>query len=320
MVDLVFSKSAAGTLNYAQGLGRGPYRPGCVSFIMEEGKKPSRWRLWWMRRQYHKKEKKKWKSAVVLEGRREDVFCLALSLSIGKLDGESREEVLWNMSRYDVLPEQVEAAKRAVQKHLGQMEENLTAICARLKAGEPLRIWLGVCAEDQCMAAWFAQQMLNRKVRPAKIFLNQLPSRYQLSKGTAVSFESWAEVEPMLWGKLDQKLRKEAPEVYLDQEAQLWQRLCQENGELRILEDGRLKSVAADYYDSRIQAEIDRQPEEFPEAHVIGNLIGDGLRMPDTWIANRIERYIEAGQLTAIAKKNPSVPSYRKKIKKNTTS
>ena len=316
MMDLVFSESAYGTLRYAQGLGRGPYRPACVGFGFENGKQPSRLRLWWMRRQYHKKEKKKWENAVVLEGKSEDAFCLALYLSIGKLSSENRETVLWNMARYDVLPEQVEAEKETVRDRLKQAQKTLNTICARLKSGESLRIWIGSSAEDRCMISWLANQLLRRNLGTAKLLLNQLPGKYQRPDGTFVSFKDWGEVEPLLWGQLDRELRQEVPTDDLVHQAQIWQQLCQENGDLRIVDNGSLRSVSADYYDARIQAEIDRQPEEFPEACVIGHLIGEGLRMPDTWIADRIERMIQAGQLTVTEEETPGVPSYRRRIRK----
>ena len=314
MLDIVFSESAAGTLRYAQGLGRGPYRPGGVGFLFEDGKQPSRLRLWWMRRQYHKKEKAKWEQAVVLEGRREDIICISLSLSIGRPD--CREAVLWDLARYDVLPEQEEADRQAIRDRLDQVEKNLDVLCARAKNGEALRIWLGTSAEDSCMMAWFAHQLVSRDLGTARIFLNRLPDRYVRPDGSMISWTIWGEVEPLLWGRLDQELHREAPTDFLTEEAQLWQTLCKENGELRILENGRLKSVPADYYDSRIQAEIDRQPPEFIEAQVIGSLIGQGLLMPDTWIANRIELLIQEGQLAIAKEEAPGVPSYRRTLRK----
>ena len=140
------------------------------------------------------------------------------------------------------------------------------------------------------MTAWLAYQLVSRDLSTVQIFLNRLPGRYARPEGDTVSWESWGEVEPLLWGRLDQ--------------------------ELRILENGRLRSVSADYYDSRIQAEIDRQPTEFPEAQVIGSLIGHGLRMPDTWIADRIEVLIRSGRLTVAEEQTPGVPSYRRTLRK----
>lgn len=316
MVDLVFEENAEGALRFAQGLGRGPYRPGCIGFGFEDGKQPSRLKLWWMRRQYRKEEKKKWENAVVLEGNREDIFCLALRLSIGRPDWESRESVLWNMARYDVLPEQEAAERQAVRDRLEKMQKNLDAICARAGNGEALRIWLGTSAENQCMMAWLAHQLVSRDLSTARIFLNRLPDRYARPEGGAVSWQNWGEVEPLLWGRLDQELRREAPADFLVSEARIWQELCKENSELRILENGRLRSVSADYYDSRIQAEIDRQPTEFPEAQVIGSLIGHGLLMPDTWIADRMEALIRSGRLTVTKEETPGVPSYRRTLRK----
>ena len=166
------------------------------------------------------------------------------------------------------------------------------------------------------MTAWLAYQLVSRGLSTVQIFLNRLPNHYARPEGDTVSWESWGEVEPLLWGRLDQELRREAPADFLVSEARIWQALCKENGELRILENGRLRSVSADYYDSRIQAEIDRQQPEFPEAQVIGSLIGHGLRMPDTWIADRIEVLIRSGRLTVAEEQTPGVPSYRRTLRK----
>ncbi len=74
--------------------------------------------------------------------------------------------------------------------------------------------------------------------------------------------------------------------------------------------------MRADYYDDFIRAEIDRQPEEFYEAQVIGELIGTQLRMSDTWIAGRIERLIDSGELTVAWEEEPGVRSYRRRLRK----
>ena len=166
--------------------------------------------------------------------------------------------------------------------------------------------------------AWLAHQLVSRDLSTAQIFLNRLPDRYALPEGGAVSWENWGEVEPLLWGRLDQELRREAPADFLVSEAQIWQDLCKDNGELRILENGRLRSVSADYYDSRILAEIDRQQTEFLESNVIGSLIGHGLLMPDTWIADRIEVLVQSDWLTVTKEETPGVPSYRRTLRKNT--
>ena len=140
------------------------------------------------------------------------------------------------------------------------------------------------------MTAWLAYQLVSRDLSTVQIFLNRLTDRYSRPEGDTVSWDNWGEVEPLLWGRPDQ--------------------------ELRILENGRLRSVSADYYDSRIQAEIDRQQTEFPEAQVIGSLIGHGLRMPDAWIADRIEVLIRSGRLTVAEEQTPGVPSYRRTLRK----
>lgn len=320
MVEIVFSDSAEGSLRYAQGWGAGKYQPSCVGFAFEADEHPSKLKIWWMRRQYNRAEKKKWENAVVLSGSGADVFALSLGLSIGDIAEDTfwakREAFLMERVGFDMPPEYVHQGKETVLRRIEKVKNNLEQVCTRLKNGEPMRIWLGTSGEDHCMLAWFAAQLEQRGLAGAKVYLDELPAKYNFPKGGVVSWADWAEVEHERWGLLDQELRREAEPDFLSEQAALWRKLQQENTGLRIWENGAIKCVSQAYYDDVIQAEIDRQPEEFHEAQLIGNLIGTQLRMPDTWIAERIETMIAAGQLCITWEENPGSRSYRRRLKK----
>lgn len=320
MIDVVFSNSAEGALRYAQGWGQGPYPSACVGFAFAGNKQPPQIVQWFMRYKYQRDEKKKWKNAVVLSGNGTDVFALALGLSMGDIAlenfWENRQNFFLERELVDVPAEYQEQVKKDILQRKEKIQNNLDQIYSRAMAGEPIRIWIGTSSEDRCMLAWFAAQLQDRNLTPTKIYLNELPERYNLPQGGAVQWNDWAEVSVEKWGVLDRELRRKAPEDFLWQQADIWHRLQCENTGLRITENGELRSVPQDYYDDLIRAEIDRQPEEFLEAHLIGTLIGTQLRMPDTWIAERIEMMIAAGQLLITWEEKPGSRSYRRRLKK----
>lgn len=307
-------------MKIAQGWGEGPFRPSCAGFAFEDNKQPSKLKIWMMKRQLRREEKKAWENTVVLKGEHEDVFGLYLCLSEGNIAPDSfwekREDLLMARELFDLPADMAEKTREALQNRLKNIRIRLAKICERAKNGEALRIWTGTSSEDRCMLAWLAAQLEEHGLLSAKVYLNQLPEKFNRPEGGAVLWNDWSEVEPANWGRLDRELRIEVSTDFLSGQAQLWHRLQQENAGLRIAENGTVKSVSEDYYDAMIQAEIDRQPEEFHEAKVIGNLIGAQLRMPDVWIACRIERLIESGQLLVTWEEEPGTRSYRRKLKK----
>lgn len=320
MIEVVFSNSAECSLRLAQTIGKGPYRHGCVGFAFEGNRKPSRIRQWLMTRQYHRRQKQAWERAVVLPGSGSDVFAFPLGLSMGDITPEhfweNREAFLEQNALLDLPPDASEQAKQKAQAHLETIRENLDQLCARVKSGEPMRIWIGTSADDRCVLAWLAAQMEDRGCTCSKVYVNQLPEKYDFPQGGAVSWNDWGEMKPEEWGILDRELRREAPDDFLPEQASLWHRLQQEHTALRTMENGVIRSVPADYYDDLIREEIARQPEEFHEAHVIGALVGTQLRMPDSWFAQRIELMIEAGTLQITWEETPGSRSYRRRLKK----
>ncbi len=321
MLEIVFSDSAEGALKFAQGWGEGSYNPGGVGFAFEENEKLSKLKLWLLKRRYLRKEKKEWENTVVLSGNASDVFGLSLSLSMGDISAdrfwEKREKVFLERTLFDLSPERAEEAKQSAHRRTEKLKDKLEQIYERASAGEALRIWVGTSAEERCMLAWFAAQLAKHGLTSAKVYLNELPTIYHRPEGDAVSLSTWGEVEPSRWGYLDRELRREVSSDFFTEQAEVWRRLQNENTELRIVENETIESVDADYYDALIKAEIDRQPEEFHEAHLIGTIVGTQIDMPDTWIASRIEQWIASGELMISWEEEPGSRSYRRKLKKS---
>ena len=316
MIDLVFSESAEGSLTYAQGWGDGPCPMPCIGIAYDE-KKPAFWKVWQDKRREKKKFRENWNHAVVLKTRKEDIFCLSLGLSQGDIAADGFWRHRKTLLRTDLMERyETDQVERQLQARMEKVKTDLETICNRLAEGENIRIWYGGNAEDHCMLAWFAAKLREKKLPKIQVLLNELPGTMTRPDGVKIQQRSWGEIEPAQWGKLDQELRKEAKRDFLKEQAAIWAQLEEENTALRIWEQGSLHSVPETYYDDRIWAEIEKQPKEFREPEVIGNLIGGGLQMPDTWIARRIETMAAAGKLTVTSEEEPGTHSYRRTLRR----
>ena len=320
MLDIVFSSYAESALKSVPVRGNeSPLLSAAVPFF-EDSRKPAKLKVFMMKCRYQYQRHREWKTAVPLSGSREDVFGLYLELNAGDIAPEhfweKRKELFDKEALFFPQEDGAEASDDAAQHVIAHVRSNLEKIYERAGKGEALRIWAGTSAEEQCMLSWFAAQLAEQGLASSKVYLNQLPEKYHRPVGGTVSCTSWAEVGPAMWGRLNQELCREAAPEFLTGQAEIWHRLQKENSELRLMENGILTSVPADYYDDRIRAEIGRQPDEFQEAEVIGRIIAKQLSLSDTWIAGRIETMITSGELIIAWEEVPGSRSYRRRLKK----
>ena len=81
--------------------------------------------------------------------------------------------------------------------------------------------------------------------------------------------------------------------------------------------NGKLCTVEADFYDWLILRELEKQPEEFHEARLIGEILGKyPLGLGDFQIAQRIEEFISWGMLTPVTKPAENEPIYHRWLKR----
>ena len=86
---------------------------------------------------------------------------------------------------------------------------------------------------------------------------------------------------------------------------------------MRAVLNGQLVSAPETLYDTFIHREIDAEQEEFPEARVIGHVLGKyQLGIGDMWVAARIQQMVEAGALQVVAPPAPDAPVYRRILRK----
>ena len=99
--------------------------------------------------------------------------------------------------------------------------------------------------------------------------------------------------------------------------ANMWRELARENGPLRAVINGRLCTVGADFYDHFILRELQKQPAEFHEARLIGDILGRyQLGIGDSLIALRIEDFISRGMLEPITQPGEDRPLYHRYLRK----
>ena len=86
-----------------------------------------------------------------------------------------------------------------------------------------------------------------------------------------------------------------------------WKELQRENAPLRVCLNGGLQSMPENFYDSFLLRELERLPEEFLEASLVGNVLGRyQLGVGDGWLALRIEAFCREG-LLEVAQDGPGI-------------
>ena len=80
---------------------------------------------------------------------------------------------------------------------------------------------------------------------------------------------------------------------------------------------GRLLSVPEEFYDFLIRREIERQPEEFQQAEVVGRVLGAyRVGVSDGWVALRMEEMIRRGELEPITGPPEDGPRYHRVLRR----
>lgn len=313
MIEVAFTESAAGSLKMAQTYGQGEFQAGPVGIIVshEDGSRPSREEIQEAERRYLEQARKDWEEAVPLGGRTRDVYCLPLGLSLGDLRqdpfGEERAGFLQAMIGIED-----EAFSGYAHEQLCQARQALDAILARVKEGEPLRLWYSDNPNELCGFYHLMSQVSDN----CSITAVKLPQTEQLADGTVVTHMTWGEIEPGQFHRylpLEEPVSPEMRRFYRNS----WQNLCQENAPVRAVLNGRLTGVGADAYDYFILRELEQQPEEFMEAILIGNILGKyQLGIGDWFIAQRIEVLIQSGRCTPTTQPPVGYPTYHRMLKK----
>lgn len=314
MLEIVFSKSAYGSLKMARSYGVGPYRSGtAVAFV--EGDQLTEEELHAAQMQAEERARRDWENAVSLGSERNDIYCFDLALSVGEITetelGEQRRDALKKLA--SVWPR--EDLEQELEEELQNARRDLASVLARCGGGEDVRVWYSHNPDEMCGMHWLMAQLNTLKQRGA-VYLIQIPAWNDQEDTTVRTYQGCGELGPGEWGKF-LSLQREGKPALVEACAKHWQELQRENAPLRIFLNGRLQSAPEDLYDSYILRELDGQGEAFLEANVIGNVLGKyRLGIGDAWIALRVEQFIKDGLLEVLTPPDPDTPTYSRKLRK----
>ena len=129
-----------------------------------------------------------------------------------------------------------------------------------------------------------------------------------------VQYKGWGEVTPQAVHRFV-ALQQALTEEKMQELAAEWEKVQTENMPLRVVQDGKLQSVPIDYYDSIIEEELAKTPEEFAEASLIGSTVAR-ISVSDSFVALRIEEWIRRKRFTVFKEEIPGSRSYRRWLKK----
>lgn len=177
---------------------------------------------------------------------------------------------------------------------------DLTELKNRLEQGEPVRLWHSEKnPEEACGFHWLLTQL--KELEAAKLYAVSLPDHFPLPDGTIMTCNDWGSVTPEDWAPLLEKKIPLLPAQRIGASMH-WQELEQENAPLRAIVNGLLVSVPEDFYDHFLRKELEKQPETFLEAHLIGKVMGSyQLGIGDALLHQRVENFIEKGLLEVIS-------------------
>ena len=156
-----------------------------------------------------------------------------------------------------------------------------------------LRIW---CASNPASQCGLFYTIYSLKGIDCRIFIVNMPS--DIGCLPPDYDRSWTETEPDDIESclcLQREIKMAERQIY----EQIWEMLANENAELRINIEGRITSVAVDYFDDEI---LSYAP--IGEDFRLGNLAGYALQCPrylsPSFVEDRIESMINQGRITLV--------------------
>ena len=317
MIEIVFSDSACGSLVVAQNYGKGKYHGGAVSVFLlhADETEPTVEEIHEAQLRAEENDRLAWENAIPLGGKRDDVYCFDIGLSIGDISdngiGEQRRDILKKMLSVCC----VDDLDYQIEEKMKKTKVALSSVMERYVAGEEIRIWYSHNPDELCGLYWLMGQLrpLNSQT---VVYLVKLPVWEYGKENTVISRNAWGDVAPGEWGKYI-PLQEKARPAFISACAMKWSQLQRENAPLRVMLNGQLQSVPEDIYDSFILREIAAQPEQFKMAEVIGNVLGKyQLGIGDVWVSNRIDAMIDNGMLEVVQNAPKRDLSYRRILRK----
>lgn len=306
MMEVLFTESAAGGMQYAKSMKHTIAEATTVFLTTADGSEPTAEELRQAQAEAEEQRRKWLETAIPMEGSPRDVVHLPLNLSMGDISDPLSDEraaflqstVLIDGPNFAHVGEDlIHAAREAVE---------------RIREADAIRIWTSDNPDEICGF----YHLLTIIPQETEVYFVTLP-RYEAFQDHVTAYTGWGEVDPGHFAAFLPRQQVLSP-VERRHFSMVWQQLVRENGPLRAVVNGRLTTVSADFYDSFIRLELGREGETFHQARLIGNVLGrHQLGISDSLIALRMEEMISHGLLTPISAPPPDHPIYHRILKKN---
>lgn len=306
MIEILFTESAAGSMKLAKGVKNIVGSSTAVFIHNEDGAEISPEEPEAERLQVEEEYRKKRENAIQMEGTPRDVACFPLNLSMGDISAPFSGE------RAEYLQSTVLVGGPDFSRIGAELMETARKSLERVRsAREPVRIWTSRNPDEFCGFC----HILTELPENADIRVVELPEYEVLGKEIR-TYSGWGELGPYELGRF-QTLERPLSTTERRYFSMLWRTMQQENSPLRAMVNGQLLSVGADFYDGIILRELEKQPREFHEGRLIGEILGRyQLGLGDSLIALRIEEFISRGMLTPATEAEPDRPIYHRYLRK----
>lgn len=246
----------------------------------------------------------------------DEVYCFALAWDMGDISeegvGDKRLAVLDALySIYD------DDTQKGAKIQFDTARESLAQVMEKAQNGADIRVWYSDNPSERCGMLWFMAQLRKIQGYSGRVYMIKLPKyMYNEAENTITEYYSWGEMKADGWQKCLEYAQDKTMECW--GYAQQWWNLQRENATLRAVVNGRVHSVAEDIYDRYIWEEIDPMDTEFIQAEVVGRVLGrHNLGITDSFVALRMEKFIEGDLLQVVPKTSRGPAAYHRKLRKN---
>lgn len=305
MIEVLFTESAAGGMQYAKSLSHTIAGASDVLVLADDGSAPTEEEL----RRARQVEEERRRRAVPMEGSPRDVVCLPLGLSMGDISDPLSDGRAAYLQSTVLIPGREFAGIGRTMVETARA--GLARIRAAAEAGEAIRVWYSQNPDELCGFC----HLMTELPGGADVRAVGLPT-CEAFDDHVTTYTGWGEVHP---GHLADFLHQErvlSPTEHWFFSGQ-WKLLARENAPLRAVVNGRLMGVGADFYDGFILRELGRAGEEFQEARLIGDVLGRyQFGISDRLVAMRIEEFISRGMLTPLSQPPENRPIYHRMLRK----
>lgn len=306
MIEILFTESAAGSMKLAKGIKNIVGSSAAVFIHSDEEGKISPEELEAERLRMEGEYRKKQENAIQVEGSHRDVACFPLNLSMGDISTPFSGE------RAEYLQSTVMIGGPDFSRIGAELMETARKSLERVRsAREPVRIWTSRNPDEFCGFC----HILTELPKDADIRVVELPE-YEVLGNEIRTYSGWGEISPYELGRF-QTLERPLSITERRYFSVLWRTMQAQNSPLRAMVNGQLHSVGEDFYDGIILRQIEKQPREFHEGRLIGEILGRyQLGLGDSLIALRIEEFISQGMLTPATETEPDRPIYHRFLRK----